>query len=137
MSSGGRKCEDHVTTVTQPNQHNTVVSESLVNHGTVMSTDDNQNVISAASKGKSVVNAAPKGQKSKAFTKRVFSGGRKCGSTVTTVTKPKKHNTVLLDGSKTHCDEMSTDDNNNVISSAHKGTKFVNDGVEVPHGVFK
>ena len=93
MPSGGRKCEDHVTTVTQPKQNNTVVPDGSENHCNEMSTDDNNNVISAAHKGKSVVNAAPKGQKSKALTKRVLSGGHKYGITVTTVTK--KINTIL------------------------------------------
>ena len=86
MSSGGRKCEDHVTTVTQPKQNNTVIPDGLKKHCNEMSTHDNNNVISTDHKGKSVVNAAPKGQKSKASTKRVLSGGRKCGNTVSMVT---------------------------------------------------
>ena len=91
-----------------------------------MTTNDNNNVISSARNDKLVVNDAPKVQKSKVSIKRVSSGGRKWGSTVTKVTKPKQNNTVVPDGLKKHCNEMSTDDNHNVISAACKDKLVVN-----------
>ena len=41
--------------------------------------------------------------------------------TKTKQNKTKQNNTVVPDGSKNNCNEMSTDDSNNVISAAHKG----------------
>ena len=81
--------------VTKPNPHTTVVTDVLVNHGTVTSTNDNQNVISDGCKEKYLKNDVVGVQRvCVASTKSELSEGRKCGSSVTTV-KHQIHKLLL------------------------------------------
>ena len=71
----------------KPNPHTTDVPDGSVNNGTVTSTNDNKNVISDGCKEKYLKNDVVGVHRvCVASSKSASSGGRKCGSSVTTVT---------------------------------------------------
>ena len=110
--------------VNKSNTHNTDVPDGLVKHGTVMSTNDNQNVISDGRKGKKSKNDVVGGQHvCVSSTKSRLSGGRKCGSCITTGKKSNPNTTDGPAGLVNHGTVTSTNDNQNVISDGHK-TKY-------------